>query len=212
MLKMVFQEFLDVYPLQIIYFVNIEAILPLIVSGMLMLYTIYNNIVGAEKNILRLYNLNMLLFFPEVFSFSKLDWLALLGLPNLFTNIRSYQTVLFTGLIIMGGYVVLILGSRFKENVRRMEKRRIEQEEIDEVFFYQSGLSILTVIAALAIVTFISFSIPFIKNQIHIFLNSIPHAYAILGILTILIVTATLAVFLRDRLYSQNETLNKHIV
>jgi hypothetical protein len=201
--RLFFQGLLELTQLHVVISVNMEATLPLLMSGILMLYAVYNSLMGTQKNVLNLYNLNTFLFFPELLSFSKLYWLALIGIPNLFTRHRDYLTVLSTGLIIMGGYVMLILGSRFKENVREMEKRGIDQEAIDKVYLYQSSFSLLTVSASLATVTFISFIIPVLKEQIHKLTSTLPHAYTILGIVTTVLSTSTLAIFLRDRLHSQ---------
>lgn len=162
-------------------------------------YIIYNLYIGETPNIMNIYYIDVLLILLEVFAHSRFQWL------NIFLNIDIYQPTknftetLFTALIILGGYIQLYFDSKFRENNREYTTRGINSLEIQETYTNKSLTSLtMTVFTFFAVIitsyiienlTRLTKPIPLINN-----LN-----YIIFGVLSSIIITSTLYIFLREQ-------------
>ncbi|MDH5363035.1 MAG: hypothetical protein OEW84_06955 [Aigarchaeota archaeon] len=177
---------------------NPEAILPLIISGIVFIITSYVWLFGSRSGILSIYHFNLVLFLPEALSFSKLDWLRLVDTTQWFLTDRTFEINLITALVIMIEYVTLYMTTRFMEIKEVTERRGALREKADRVFVNQSAISVLLLIASFMVVLGASFTVPVIKTQIHQLLQTQQYRYILLGIISSIIVSASIIIYYRE--------------
>ena len=180
--------------------VNPETILPQLISVLVFIVTFYYWIFGARAKILFIYKFNMALFFPEVLSFSQLDWLRLLGVPAFFITERGFLELLITGMVIVAGYIILYMNSRFLEIRKSLLKRGALQEEADLVFVNQSMILFLMMTVTFIVVFGVYFTVPIIKAQVHKLLQRQIYRYILLGLISSIIIAVSILVYFREQI------------
>jgi len=180
--------------------IDVEQALPILISVLFLMITVYNGILGKSGNMLNLYNFNMMLVTPEVFSYSKMNWLNLFDVAVALQPKRDFLVVLVTCLLLVGGYILLYLNSNFRQTLSEIGARGVDEAELDVVLFNQSMISTVLAAVSIAIVASFHFAIPFLTGPLRGALGDIPSIYVVLGVASTLIVTLSLRVFLQERL------------
>lgn len=180
--------------------VNPETILPQLFSVLVFIVTFYYWLFGSRAKILFIFKFNMALFLPEALSFSQLDWLRLFGVPSFFITERGFSELLVTGLVIVAGYIILYMNSGFLETGASLLKRGALQEESDLVFVNQSMILFLMMIVSFIVVFGAYFAVPVIKAQVHTLLQSQVYRYILLGLMSSIIIAASLLVYFREQI------------
>lgn len=180
--------------------VNPETILPQLISVLVFIVTFYYWLFGSRAKIRLIYKFNFVLFFSEALSFSQLNWMRLLDMPFFFKTERSFSELLITGLVIVAGYIILYMNSRFLETRTSLLKRGALQEEADLVFVNQSMILFLIMTVSFIVVFGIYFAVPIIKTQVHTMLQSQVYRYILLGMMSTIIIAASLLVYFREQI------------
>jgi len=185
--------------------VEVDQILPLFISVLVVLVNVYNGLLGKSGNIMSLYNINMMLISPEILGYSKLDWFKLFDIPTVLEPRRETPIVLLTCLLIVGGYTIQYFTSKYRQELSEYGSRGIEKDELDLVLYNQSIVSIVLMVITVAVVASFSYAVPFLRSQLHSAVGDLPSIYVVLGVASTLIATFSLRVFLRERLEKENE-------
>jgi hypothetical protein len=180
--------------------VDPDVILPQLISVLVFIVALYYWLFGSRSNVLSIYSFNIALFLPEALTFSQLDWLNLFYVPELFLTDRSFSNLLITGLVIVAGYIVLLMTNRFLEIKTATERRGAQSEEADLVFVNQSTIALIMIAVSLVVVFGASFMVPMIKAQVHGLLQTQVYRYILLGIISSIIISASLIVFYREQI------------
>lgn len=179
--------------------VNPEVILPQLISLLVFIVAFYYWLFGSRANVLSIYNFNMVLFLPEALTFSQLDWSRLFDVPRFFMTERRFSDNLITGLVIVAGYIVLFMNGRLLETKAAIERRGAQREEADLVFVNQSMISFLMITLSFMVVFGASFMVPIIKAQVHELLKTQVYRYILLGVISSIIISASLLVYYREQ-------------
>lgn len=188
--------------------VAVDQILPLFISVLVVLLTVYNGLLGKSGNIMSLYNINMMLISPEILGYSKLDWFKLFDIPTVLEPRRETPIVLLTCLLIVGGYTIQYFTSKYRQELSEYGSRGIEKDELDLVLYNQSIVSIVLMVITVVVVAGFSYAVPVLRSQLHSAVGDLPSIYVVLGVASTLIATFSLRVFLRERLVKENEVEN----
>jgi len=178
--------------------IDLNLILPLLISILLFVTIIYFYILEKEENMSSIYYLNLFLYVPEVLSFSKLDWLKIAGITLKFTTPRSFIEILLTGLYIIVGYLTLLFFTNFKQTMLELEIRGAKQDNVDKVFIKQSVITLILILISFLITMILAFLVTISKTLIHEILMSYGYRYIVLGILSSIIVSVSLLLYFRD--------------
>ena len=199
LIKQLFTDILSKYEISFVLTpFDPEAILPLIISGIVFILISYVWLFGSRSGILSIYHFNLVLFLPEALSFSKLDWLKLVDPTQWFITDRTFEVNLVTALVIMAEYLTLYMTTRFLEIKEVTERRGALREEADRVFVNQSAMYFLLLIASSIVVLGVSFAVPIVKDQIHQLLQTQQYRYVILGIVSSIIISASIIIYYRE--------------
>jgi hypothetical protein len=181
--------------------INPDTILSQIISVLVFITALYYWLFGAREKIISIYHFNMILFIPEALSFSKLDWLKLFDIPGtIFVTDRTFTVSLLTALVIIGGYVTLFMTNRFLEIEKTNEQRGARQVETDLVFINQSTISYIMLVASFLVIVGATNLVPIIQNQVHTLLQTQQYRYIILGLISTIIISASLLLYYREQI------------
>jgi hypothetical protein len=181
--------------------INPDIVLPVLISVLVFITATYFWLFGSRDKIISIYHFNMILFIPEALSFSKLDWMRLFDVPQtFFLSDRTFMDNLFTALVIMCGYVTLFMTNRFLETIEANEKRGALQIETDLVFINQSTISYSVLIASFLVIFVASYIVPFMQSEIHRILQTQQYRYIILGLVSTIIISASLLIYYREQI------------
>jgi hypothetical protein len=85
-----------------------------------------------EENFNYIYIYNLILFAPEILSYSQVNYLNLIDLSHLFSPNRSLQTAMVTGLIIVLSSCMIKLVSREREIMLNFYTRGVAREAVSK--------------------------------------------------------------------------------
>lgn len=181
--------------------INPDIVLPVLISALVFITATYYWLFGSREKIISIYHFNMILFIPEALSFSKLDWMRLFDVPqSIFLSDRAFMDNLFTALVIMAGYITLFMTNRFLETIETNEKRGALRGETDLVFINQSMISYFVLLASLLVIVGASYIVPLMQSEIHSILLTQQYRYIILGLVSTLIISASLVIYYREQM------------
>ena len=181
--------------------INPDVILPILISVLVFVTASYYWLFGSREKIISIYHFNMILFIPEALSFSKLDWMRLFNVPQtIFISDRAFTDNLLTALVIMSGYITLFMTNRFLETIEANDKRGALQSETDLVFINQSMISYLVIGASFLVLIGASYVVPLIQSGIHNLLQTQQYRYIILGLVSTIIISASLLIYYREQI------------
>jgi len=159
-------------------------------------------IVIERKTYQKAYMLAWILYLPTLLSFSKLDWLAILGFPinleSLTTSISPTEA-LTIGAILVGSRTFIYFSSQLKVLRSDLLARIAEVEEVDTVvgsaFVFALALTALSTLIVLA--AWILF--PPMEMVLKVYFSKAPHSYIILSLTAVFITTLCMLVYLTTR-------------
>lgn len=146
----------------------------------------------------RLFNMNMLMFFPAVLDFSTFNWIGLIfnltPIPGL-----SGLWVFGVGLLLQVTYLSLRYTVRFRYMRDELEGRGAAMEDIDAVTRGQVGYLMLLVMLTIVATSIVFLSLPYITQFAADPLNNLPVPHMIVGLLVVVMIAATLVYYLRSQ-------------
>ena len=146
----------------------------------------------------RLFNMNMLMFFPAVLDFSTFNWIGLIfnltPIPGL-----SGLWVFGVGLLLQVTYLSLRYTVRFRYTRDELEGRGASMEDIDAVTRGQVGYLMLLVTLTIAATSIVYISLPFITQLASNPLTNLPVPHMVVGLLVVVSIAATLVYYLRSQ-------------
>jgi len=153
---------------------------------------------GSEANFGRIFMVNMLLFFPSVLDFSTFNWVGLIFDLTPAPRVTAHW-VFAVGLILQAAYLTLRHTVRFREMREELLSRGAAAEDIDQVSGGQMGYLIMAVSATAALTTAIYLVAPVISGAAERPLEGIPVPHVVIGVVVVLLIAATLILYLRSR-------------
>ncbi len=146
----------------------------------------------------RLFNMNMLMFFPAVLDFSTFNWIGLIfdmtPIPGL-----SGLWVFGVGLLLQVTYLSLRYTVRFRYTRDELEGRGATMEDIDAVTRGQVGYLMLLVTLTIVATAIVYISIPYITQISADPLSTIPLPHMVVGLLVVVLIAGTLVYYLRSQ-------------
>ena len=167
---------------------------------LLILFYIGINLYGGRKhNMMNIYKVDILLIIFEVFSHSKFEWLNIFLNIDAYNPAKSFIETLFIALLIVGGYILLLFDSKFRENSDEYTKRGIDNFEIEDVYMNQSFISLTIIVFSFFVIIMTSFLIDIMVGLTKpmVFLNNVN--YIVFGVLSSIIISTTLYIFLNEQ-------------
>jgi hypothetical protein len=168
----------------------------IIVAVLLLAFTFWRK--GDEIWFGRLFNMNMLMFFPAVLDFSSFNWIGLIF--NL-TPISSLSGlwVFGVGLLLQVTYLSLRYTVRFRYTRDELEGRGANMEDIDAVTRGQVGYLMLLVVLTIAATSIMYISLPYITQLASDPLSNLPVPHMVVGLLVVVLIAATLVYYIRSQ-------------
>jgi hypothetical protein len=146
----------------------------------------------------RLFNMNMLMFFPAVLDFSTFNWIGLIfdltPIPGL-----SGLWVFGVGLLLQVTYLSLRYTVRFRYTRDELEGRGATEEDIDAVTRGQVGYLMLLVTLTIVATSIMYISLPYITQIAADPLSTLPVPHMVIGLLVVVLIAATLVYYLRSQ-------------
>ena len=146
----------------------------------------------------RLFNMNMLMFFPAVLDFSTFNWIGLIfnltPIPGL-----SGLWVFGVGLLLQVTYLSLRYTVRFRYMRDELEGRGATMEDIDAVTRGQVGYLMLLVTLTIVATSMVFLSLPYITQFAAAPLSNLPVPHMVVGLLVVVLIAATLVYYLRSQ-------------
>jgi hypothetical protein len=180
---------------------TLEPYLPYVNIGLILVvlfvsFTFWRK--GDEIWFGRLFNLNMLMFFPAVLDFSTFNWI---GLIFDLAPIESVSNVWVfgVGLFLQITYLMLRYTVRFRYMRSELEGRGADQEDIDAVTGGQFGYLMLLLLITSGATGMIYFSIPWFTSIAEAPLTKIPVPHVAVGLSMVIVIAATLVYYLRSQ-------------
>ncbi len=168
----------------------------IIVGVLFLAFTFWRK--GDEIWFGRLFNMNMLMFFPAVLDFSTFNWIGLIfdltPIPGL-----SGLWVFGVGLLLQVTYLSLRYTVRFRYTREELEGRGANMEDIDAVTRGQVGYLMLLVTLTIAATSIVYVSLPYITEFAADPLSNIPVPHMVVGLLVVVLIAATLVYYLRSQ-------------
>jgi hypothetical protein len=146
----------------------------------------------------RLFNLNMLMFFPAVLDFSTFNWIGLIfDLPPI--GALSDVWVFGVGLVLQVTYLMLRYTVRFRYMRDELEGRGADMDEIDAVTGGQFGYLLLLILITIGATGIVYVSIPYFTKVVADPLNNIPVPHMMVGFTMVVVIAAALVYYLRSQ-------------
>ena len=146
----------------------------------------------------RLFNMNMLMFFPAVLDFSTFNWIGLIfdmtPIPGL-----SGLWVFGVGLLLQATYLSLRYTVRFRYTRDELEGRGATMEDIDTVTRGQVGYLMLLVTLTIVATSIMYISLPYITQIAADPLSTLPVPHMVVGLLVVVLIAGTLVYYLRSQ-------------
>lgn len=146
----------------------------------------------------RLFNMNMLMFFPAVLDFSTFNWIGLIfdmtPIPGL-----SGLWVFGVGLLLQATYLSLRYTVRFRYTRDELEGRGATMEDIDAVTRGQVGYLMLLVTLTIVATSIMYISLPYITQIAADPLSTLPVPHMVVGLLVVVLIAGTLVYYLRSQ-------------
>ncbi len=168
----------------------------LIIGVLFLAFTFWRK--GDEIWFGRLFNMNMLMFFPAVLDFSTFNWIGLIfdmtPIPGL-----SGLWVFGVGLLLQVTYLSLRYTVRFRYTRDELEGRGATMEDIDAVTRGQVGYLMLLVTLTIVATSIMYISLPYITQIAADPLSTLPVPHMVVGLLVVVLIAATLVYYLRSQ-------------
>ena len=146
----------------------------------------------------RLFNMNMLMFFPAVLDFSTFNWIGLIfdmtPIPGL-----SGLWVFGVGLLLQATYLSLRYTVRFRYTRDELEGRGATMEDIDAVTRGQVGYLMLLVTLTIVATSIMYISLPYITQIAADPLSTLPVPHMVVGLLVVVLIAGMLVYYLRSQ-------------
>ena len=150
----------------------------------------------------KVYGLAWIIYLPALLSFSKLDWLTVLGFPinleNLTVSISPIEA-LIVGVVLVGGRTFLYFSSQLKALRSELLARGANIEEVNaavrSAFVFTFALTALSTLIVLAAWAFL----PLMETALKVCFTKAPHPYIIPSLIAVFITTLCVVIYLKTR-------------
>lgn len=185
--------------------VNPSNYLPLMISLLVFIYTMYNSLIGEEVNTLNIFQVNLMLLMPELLGYSKLNFLNLIGYGFMLSPTRNITTVFLSSVTIMTIYTIMQFISKHRSQVKELLPTGIDEEQIAKVYINQTTLSLafgvfsgLVVIATFYIIAFLS---PLFYERF----KGVTYLYIEAGVIFSLLIISWIYILLRESNFEETK-------
>jgi hypothetical protein len=146
----------------------------------------------------RLFNLNLLMFFPSVLDFSTFNWVGLIF--DLTPNPGVTHLWVFTvGLLLQISYLLLRYTVRFRYVRSELIGRGADQEDINTITRGQVGYLVLLTSLTAFFVAAIYILLPYIAQIAINPLGDLPAPHIFIGLFVVLFIAVSMVTYLRSR-------------
>ena len=151
---------------------------------------------GDEVWFGRLFNLNMLMFFPSVLDFSTFNWVGLIfdlrPIPGV-----THIWVFAVGLLLQMAYLILRYTVRFRYVREELRGRGSDEQDINDITQGQVSYLILLTMATAGITAGIYVAIPYFTEFAINPLGRIPAPHMLIGFVVVVFIAAATVTYLR---------------
>lgn len=152
---------------------------------------------GDDVSFSRIFSFNMLMFFPSVLDFSTFNWVGLIfDLKPLFSV--SHLWVFMVGLLLQLSYLVLRYTVRFRHTRYELYGRGANESDINDISRGQVGYLVALVSITTVLTAGIYYIVPYMTRYAQSPLSTIPIPHILVGFLVVLVIAATMIIYLRD--------------
>ena len=152
---------------------------------------------GNEIGFGRLFNLNMLLFFPSVLDFSTFNWVGLIFDLRPSPGVTALW-VFLVGLILQVSYLMLRYTVRFRYVREELRGRGADIRDIDDITRGQVGYLVLLSASTAVLTGGIYFVLPYITNLTISPLEELPIPHILVGFLVVVLIAVGMIMYLKS--------------
>lgn len=150
----------------------------------------------------KVYGLAWIIYLPALLSFSKLDWLAVLGFPinleSLTTSISSTEA-LIVGVTLVGGRTLLYFFPQLKDLRGNLLARGAVTEEVNAVVRSAFAFTLaITVLSTLVVLAAWILLLP-METALKVYFTKVPHPYIMLPLTAVFITTLCMLIYLKAK-------------
>jgi hypothetical protein len=151
---------------------------------------------GDEVGFGRIFNLNMLMFFPSVLDYSTFNWIGLIFDLRPTPGV-THVWVFIVGLLLQVSYLMLRYTVRFRYMRGELRGRGSNEQDINDITRGQvSYLILLTSITAI-LTGVVYVALPYLTTMAISPLGGLPVPHILIGFLVVTFIAATLVMYLR---------------
>jgi hypothetical protein len=152
---------------------------------------------GDEMGFGRIFNLNMLMFFPSVLDYSTFNWIGLIFDLTPAPGV-THIWVFIVGLLLQVSYLMLRYTVRFRYMRGELRGRGSNEQDINDITRGQiSYLLLLTSITAI-LTSAVYVALPYLTSFAITPLEGLPVPHILIGFLVVTFIAATLVMYLRS--------------
>lgn len=178
---------------------NIVELIPVILGGITFLTVLLNYIEGKPEDVIKIYELNLLMFLPEALAYSNLNWLNLLDIEEMIQPTREFTPIFLTGTVILFGYTLALTTSRDRETIQELRERGVNEGEINSIFIDKTSLNIATVTTSTLSTILIATAIPSISKLLEPLTPKLDYNYIIFGLTSSTLIILAIITYLKNR-------------
>ncbi len=152
---------------------------------------------GDEVWFGRLFNLNMLMFFPSVLDFSTFNWIGLIFDLKPTPGV-THIWVFGVGLLLQITYLMLRYTVRFRYTREELKGRGATEQDINEVTRGQVGYLVLLTTLTAGVTAGIYIAAPYLTKLAINPIEDLPLPHMLIGFLVVVFIAAALIIYLRS--------------
>jgi hypothetical protein len=152
---------------------------------------------GDEIGFGRIFNLNMLMFFPSVLDYSTFNWIGLIFDLQPTPGV-THVWVFSVGLLLQVSYLMLRYTVRFRYMRGELWGRGSNEQDINDITRGQVSYLILLASITAIITGAVYLVLPYITNMAIAPLGGLPIPHILIGFLVVTFIAATLVMYLRS--------------
>ena len=178
--------------------VNPSNYLPLMISLLVFIYILYNSLIGEEINTLNIFQVNLMLLMPELLSYSKLNFLNLIGYGFMLSPTREFTTVFLSSVTIMSIYTMMQFISKHRNQVKDFLSTGIDEEQLTKVYINQTALSLAFGIFSGFVIISTFYLVAFLSPFFYKSFEGVNYIYIEAGVLFSLLMISWIYILLRE--------------
>jgi hypothetical protein len=152
---------------------------------------------GDEMGFGRIFNLNMLMFFPSVLDYSTFNWIGLIFDLKPTPGV-THVWVFIVGLLLQVSYLILRYTVRFRYMRGELRGRGSIEQDINDITRGQVSYLILLTSLTAILTGAVYVALPYLTSMAIVPLGELPVPHILIGFLVVTFIATTLVVYLRS--------------